>query len=132
MEDSVFTQIVTGKIPCHKVYEDDKTLAFLDIHPVTPGMTLVIPKVQVANFEDLDDDTYMAMWATVKKVALKQRAVFPEAKKISVQIDGFDIKDHAHVKVLPLGNIDVLHPDPSNLVDPDYQALTVMAERLHF
>lgn len=132
MEDSVFTQIVTGKIPCHKVYEDDKTLAFLDIHPVTPGMTLVIPKVQIANFEDLDDETYAAMWATVKKVAHKLRKVFPEAKKISVQIEGLDIPSYAHVKVLPLSSVEQLRFEPNYAAQPDHLALAVMAERLQF
>jgi histidine triad (HIT) family protein len=46
MQDSIFTRIIKGEIPCHKVYEDNLTIAFLDIHPKTPGHTLVVPKNQ--------------------------------------------------------------------------------------
>jgi len=77
MQDSIFTSIIKGEIPCHKVYEDDRTLAFLDIHPVQPGMTLVISKIQVSSFLDLSDDDYRALWESVRKVAQKLHETFP-------------------------------------------------------
>lgn len=73
MGDSIFTKIIKGEIPCHKVYEDDKTLAFLDIHPVTPGHTLVIPKIQIDEFQDLPTEDYRALMDTVQKVAKRQK-----------------------------------------------------------
>ena len=66
---SVFTKIVKGEIPCYKVYEDEKTLAFLDIAPEAPGHTLVIPKVEVDKVYDLEDEDYRALMAAVKKLA---------------------------------------------------------------
>ena len=60
MEPSIFTKIINGEIPCQKIYEDEKTIAFLDIHPVQPGHTLVVPKIQIDHIEDLTDDYYLA------------------------------------------------------------------------
>ena len=73
MEDSIFTKIIKGGIPSHKVYEDSDTFAFLDIHPITAGHTLVVPKKQVEFLWDLDDTAYQALMATTKKIALQLR-----------------------------------------------------------
>src|SRR5688572_15507369 len=67
MQDSVFTKIIKGEIPSHKIYEDDKTLAFLDIHPQQPGQTVVVPKTQVNFVWDLGEDDYRALMSTVQK-----------------------------------------------------------------
>ncbi len=71
MEDSIFTKIIKGEIPCHKVYEDAQTLAFLDIHPVQPGHMLVIPKQQIEFVWDLPDEIYQALMMTTKKSSPK-------------------------------------------------------------
>ncbi|HEU4830969.1 MAG TPA: HIT domain-containing protein, partial [Candidatus Saccharimonadales bacterium] len=63
-EPSIYTKIINGEIPSYKIYEDDVTYAFLDIHPITPGHTLVIPKKQVEFLWDLDDETYRAVTAS--------------------------------------------------------------------
>ena len=91
---------------------------------------MVVTKQQVANFEDLDDETYAALWVTVKNVAMRLRDAFPDAKKIAVQVEGFHIPDHTHVKLFPLitGKELEVHPDFS--AEPDHAALAVMAERL--
>lgn len=131
MQDSIFTKIIKGELPSYKIYEDDKTLAFLDIFPVMPGMVVVIAKQQVANFEDLDDETHTALWVTVKKVAKKLRSVFPDAKKIAVQVEGLEVP-HTHVKVFPiykLGDFSAKSDPESN---PTTEELTAMAERLRF
>jgi histidine triad (HIT) family protein len=99
MEDSVFTKIIKGEIPCHKVYEDEKTLAFMTINPVLPGHVLVVPKVQVDHFEKLSDDDYYAVFNTVKKVAKRVKEVFKTERAI-VQIMGFEVP-HVHVHVIP-------------------------------
>ena len=70
MSDCIFCKIVAGDIPSHKVYEDDKVLAFLDIAPVSHGHTLVIPKKHFANLEEIDDNTLSDLVRAVKKVAL--------------------------------------------------------------
>lgn len=130
MSDSVFTQIIKGQIPCHKVYEDDKTIAFLDIHPAQPGHTLVVPKVQVDEFQELDDADYQALWATVKKVSqvIKQRL---QPKRVGLHVEGFDVP-HAHIHVLPVnhGFKDFTPPDKSLV--PDHEALAAMARKLAF
>lgn len=129
MEDSVFTKIVKGEIPAYKIYEDEKTLAFLDIRPVMPGMVVVISNKQVPNVEDLDDDTYQALWSTVKKVTLKLRSVFPEAKKIAVQVEGLEMDpEHAHVKLFPFNTSEEFKKESEDM--PDANEMTAMAERL--
>ena len=75
MQDSIFTKIIKGEIPSHKIYEDDSVLAFLDIHPVQSGHTLVIPKKQVEFVWDLPDPDYVSLMAATKKVALRLREV---------------------------------------------------------
>src|SRR5437660_2164632 len=75
VQDSIFTKIIKGEIPSHKVYEDDRTFAFLDIHPVQPGHTLVIPKKQIEFVWDLPDEDYMAVMLAAKKIARRMREV---------------------------------------------------------
>lgn len=95
---SIFTQIINGDIPCYKIYEDDKTFAFLDIHPETLGHTLVVPKKEVDKIYDLPDEDYQALMATVKKISkhmekqLNQRTLW--------KVIGTDVP-HAHVHLLP-------------------------------
>lgn len=66
-EESVFAKIIKGEIPSYKVYEDDKTLAFLDIYPAVVGQTVVVPKIQLEFVWDLDDEYYQALMSTTKK-----------------------------------------------------------------
>ena len=96
---SVFTKIVQGEIPCYKVYEDEKTLAFLDIAPEAPGHTLVIPKVEVDKVYDLEDEDYRALMVAVKKLAKHMEEVLGE--RMQIKIVGIDVP-HAHVHVLPV------------------------------
>lgn len=96
---SVFTQIVKGEIPCYKIYEDDKTLAFLDIDPEAVGHTLVVPKVEIEKVYDLPEEDYQAVMATVKKLAQHYEKVL--GKRITLKVVGIDVP-HAHVHILPL------------------------------
>ncbi len=129
-EDSVFTKIIKGELPSHKVYEDDKTLAFMDIHPVQPGHVVVIPKKQSNFVWDLKDEDYIALMASVRKIARKMREVFPEKGRIGVQIEGLGISNHAHVNVLPFSTAEEFRVLPDNSTEPDHQALAKMAEKL--
>ena len=99
MEPSVFTKIINGEIPCYKIYEDDKTFAFLDIHPETKGHTLVIPKHQVDKIYDLDDDDYTALMRTVKKLSKHMEEQL--GTRILWKVVGTDVP-HAHVHLMPL------------------------------
>lgn len=96
---SVFSKIVQGELPCYKIYEDDRTLAFLDIEPEAPGHTLVIPKVEVDKVYDLSDADYHAVMDTVKKLARHLEQVLGE--RMMIKIVGTDVP-HAHVHILPI------------------------------
>lgn len=98
MEESVFMKIVKGNIPCYKIYEDEKTLAFLDIHPESLGHVLVIPKVQVDKIYELADEDYNAVWKTVRKVAKRMEEVL--GQRTLMKVIGTDVP-HAHVHLMP-------------------------------
>ena len=130
MQDSIFTKIIRGDIPCHKVYEDDKVFAFLDIHPKTPGHTLVISKRQVEFVWDLADEDYEALMAAVKKVALRIRDVLG-ASYIGELVVGIDVP-HAHIHVYPFETVEQSRfvPDPN--AEPDHIELAAIAQKLAF
>ncbi len=130
MEDSVFTKIVKGEIPCHKVYEDEHTLAFLDIHPLQPGHMLIIPKEQIEFVWDLPDETYQAVMMTTKKVAQRMREVLPE-KYVAERIVGIDVP-HAHVQLIPFDSVDQLHVAQDMNSEPDHAKLAELAQKLAF
>jgi histidine triad (HIT) family protein len=130
MQDSIFTKIIKGEIPCHKIYEDDKTFAFLDIHPTQPGHVLVIPKVQVDQLWDLSKEDYEAVMATTKKVALRIREVL-SPKRVGMQLMGLDV-NHAHVHLVPFDTIDEYYHRPDMSAEPDHDALAEMAKKLAF
>lgn len=97
--DNVFSKIIRGEIPCYKIYEDEKTLAFLDIAPESKGHTLVIPKAEVDKVYELDDEDYAALFATVKKVAQRMEKVL--GQRTLMKVVGTDVP-HAHVHLMPL------------------------------
>lgn len=128
MKDSIFTKIINGEVPSHKIYEDDKTLAFLDINPLTQGHTLVIPKAQVEFVWDLSDEDYMAVMQTAKKVAKRLREV-GNTRFIGQKVVGTDVP-HAHVHVIPFddpGELNRLTGAPA-----DQAGLAELAEKLRF
>ncbi len=95
---SIFTKIINGEIPCYKIYEDDKTFAFLDINPETKGHTLVIPKNEVDKIYELPDEDYEALMSTVKKLSkhLEEKL----GARTLWKVIGTDVP-HAHVHLLP-------------------------------
>jgi histidine triad (HIT) family protein len=131
MEPTVFTRIIKGEIPCHKVYEDDKTIAFLDIHPSVPGHTLVVSKKQIDRLEDLPDDDFMAMMATMRKVMRRVVEVFGPDYKACVKREGFEMP-HAHVHVLPCRTLADFAAPQSLDAEPDHAALAATAKKLAF
>lgn len=95
---SVFTKIIQGEIPCYKIYEDEKTLAFLDISPEAVGHTLVVPKLEVEKLYELPDEDYQALMATVKKLMAHYEKVL--GKRMTLKVVGVDVP-HTHVHILP-------------------------------
>ena len=127
MADSIFTKIIRGEIPCHKVYEDADVLAFLDIRPTNPGHTLVIPKAQIDHFSDLDDATTQKVMAVVQKVSRALRKAF-NPQRVALVVIGDEVP-HAHVHVIPYyqhGDI-ALKAGPAT---PDHTALAAVATQL--
>lgn len=131
MEDSVFTKIIRGDIPCYKVYEDDNTLAFLDINPVAEGHTLIVPKTQVEFVWDLDDGDYIALMQTVKKVGRRLREVIGK-QYVGQMVVGTDVP-HAHVHIVPFNEAKELKrtlDGPAQAGDTAH--LSELADRLKF
>ncbi len=100
----MFCRIIGGEIPSHKVYEDENTLAFLDIHPSTPGHTLIVPKAHIALVEDLPEGDAEALFGTLHKVVGGiQEAVGAPASTIGVnngRESGQEVP-HVHIHVIP-------------------------------
>lgn len=96
---SIFTKIIRGEIPSHKVYEDDQTFAFLDINPRSAGHTLVVPKTEVDELFDLPAEDFDALWASVRIVGEGiKRAI--GCDRVFVMVIGIDVP-HAHVHLIP-------------------------------
>ncbi len=96
---SIFSKIIAGDIPSYKIYEDEKTYAFLDINPESKGHTLVVPKVEVDKIYELSDEDYHALWASVKKVAARMEEV--SGRRVIMKVVGTDVP-HAHVHLMPM------------------------------
>ena len=101
---NIFAKILRGELPCHKVYEDDKTLAFLDIMPRAPGHTLVLPKAPARNLLDADPADLAHVMQTAQKIAKAAVKVFG-ADGITIQqfneSAGGQVVFHLHVHVIP-------------------------------
>ena len=130
MTESIFTKIIKGEIPADKIYEDDKTIAFLDIHPKTDGHTLVVPKKQDEFIWDLDDETYMALMATVKKVGTRIREVM-DKPYVGQAVLGMDVP-HVHVHVFTFSNLEEYNRQPNKDEEPDFHKLKEVAKKLAF
>jgi len=130
MQESIFSKIIKGEIPSHKIYEDDDVFAFLDIRPITPGHTLVIPKKQVEFVWDLSPDDYQKLTAGVQKVALHLRETLG-VPYVGEQIIGVDVP-HAHVHLIPFTEAIEFHQEADQSADPDHAALAKVAELLSF
>jgi len=128
MSDSVFTKIIKGEIPSYKVYEDDRTFAFLDIHPKQPGHVLVVPKNQVDHIWDLPEEDYFALMKTSKKVASRVRDVL-KPHRVAMQVEGTGVP-HTHVHIFPFNTTEEFYARPDMNADPDSEALAEMAKKL--
>ncbi|WP_201617014.1 HIT family protein [Psychrobacter urativorans] len=103
-DNNLFAKMLNGDIPCHKVYEDDKTLAFMDIMPQAEGHVLVIPKQKAIDLGDLEPEYAAAVLMTSKKVMLAQRQVFAREGIIQMQLNGAQAGQtvfHYHVHLIP-------------------------------
>lgn len=125
---TIFQKIIDREIPAHIIYEDDLTLAFLDIYPAVPGHTLVIPKNPTEFVWDLEAKDYQALMATAKKLALHLRELLPE-QYVHMSIVGTDVP-HAHIHLIPFNKTADFHNAERMKQEPDHKALASMAKKL--
>ena len=124
---TIFTRIAKGEIPSYKCAESDDFYAFLDISPLAPGHTLVIPKhVEDDYIFHLDEETYEGLWAFARKVALAVKAAVP-CKRVGVAVLGMEVP-HTHIHLVPLqteGDLDFRKTRPT--FTPEQMAQTAAA-----
>ena len=121
---TIFTKIINGEIPCHKVAETDRFLAFLDIFPLKKGHTLVIPKKEVDYIFDLDDETYEGLMRFSKSIAHAIEKAVP-CKRVGILVEGLEVP-HAHVHLIPI----VKHFKPKVLPQFSHEDLAKIAEKI--
>ena len=121
MENCIFCKIIKGEIPSYKIYEDADTLAFLDIHPVNPGHTLVIPKKHSYNILDIDSKDWAAVAEAVRKVSRTLHDAL-SADGINLQMNNREhagqLVDHPHVHIIPRYKNDGLRHWPGKSYQP--------------
>jgi histidine triad (HIT) family protein len=100
---TIFTRIITGEIPCHKVAEDDRYLAFLDIQPLVEGHVLVIPKAEVNYIFDMEDELLAGIMLFAKGLAPAIQKAVP-CKRLGVTVIGLEVP-HAHVHLIPINEV---------------------------
>ncbi len=100
---TIFTKIVNGEIPCHKIAEDENYLAFLDITPLAEGHTLVIPKKEIDYIFDLDDDLLAGLMLFAKQIAPALQQAVP-CRRIGVSVIGLEVP-HTHIHLIPLNSM---------------------------
>lgn len=123
---SLFTKIIKGEIPCHKIHEDQEFLAFLDIRPITLGHTLVIPKKEIDYIFDLDENLLQGILLFSKKVAAAIRKEVP-CKRIGIMVAGIEVP-HAHVHLIPINAVTDLN---FSLARPaDNEKLAALAQKI--
>ncbi|MFC1583972.1 HIT family protein [Fibrobacterota bacterium] len=97
---SIFTKIIQGEIPCHMLLEDEKFIAFLDINPINPGHTLIVPKKEIDYLFDLDEDLLSNILLAAKKLVPAIEKVI-SCKRVGIMVAGLDVP-HAHLHLIPM------------------------------
>jgi len=124
---SIFTKIINGEIPCHKVHENERFLAFLDISPLKTGHTLVIPKQEIDYLFDLPADLLSEIFIFSKEVARNIEAVV-DCERIGVSVIGLEVP-HAHVHLIPMNSVsDMNFAKPKLDLDSGY--MSDLAEKI--
>lgn len=128
---TIFSKIVAGEIPCHKIAENDDYLAFLDVMPLVNGHVLVIPKQEVDYIFDMEDDQLQRMMVFAKEVAKAVKAAIP-CKKVGVAVIGLEVP-HAHIHLVPMSEIgDINFTRTKMSPTPDALAETAALIKKHF
>lgn len=124
---SIFSRIIAGEIPCHKVAESEHYLAFLDINPRAEGHTLVIPKEEVDYIFDLDSKTYDGLWAFARRVGAALEKAVP-CQRVGIAVIGLEVP-HTHIHLIPInrvGDINFERP-PMQFSQEEFAAIAAKA-----
>jgi histidine triad (HIT) family protein len=124
---SLFSKIIAGNIPCHKIAENDEFFAFLDINPVATGHVLVVPKQETDYIFDIDDDVLGRMMAFAKRIARAQKAAIP-CKRIGLAVIGLEVP-HAHIHLVPVTQESDIYFDKDKLT-PSQEELAATAAKI--
>lgn len=114
---TLFTKIIQGEIPCHKIAEDENFFAFLDIRPVNPGHTLVVPKKELDYIFDHEDNLLAGILPFAKKIAVAIKKVVP-CKRIGIMVAGLEVP-HTHVHLVPINAVSELNFSRAEETDPE-------------
>ncbi|HRG53823.1 MAG TPA: HIT family protein [Bacteroidia bacterium] len=124
---SLFSKIVNGEIPSHKIAEDDNFFAFLDVFPLVPGHVLVVPKKETDYIFDIGDAELAQMMVFAKQVAVVLKKAMP-CKRIGVAVIGLEVP-HAHIHLVPMNSADDLNFTRPKL-SPSQDELKQIAEKI--
>ncbi|MGB0243006.1 MAG: HIT family protein [Bacteroidia bacterium] len=124
---SIFSKIIAGEIPCHRVYEDDKHLAFLDINPLAMGHVLCIPKMEVDYMYDLTEDALADLWKFTMPVA-KAIDKSMDCLRVGSAVIGLEVP-HVHIHLIPLQSVEDINFSRPKL-NPSKEELADIAQRI--
>lgn len=124
--DSVFSKIINDKLPAFRLWENDLFIAILDINPINPGHTLLIPKQQIDYIFDLSDELYNSIWQAAKWLApMIQQAM--ECERIGIAVEGFSVP-HVHIHLVPVNSGNELNPERAVSTSPEQ--LTIIQNKI--
>lgn len=124
---SIFSKIIAGEIPCHRIYEDDNHLAFLDVSPLVMGHVLCVPKKEIDYMFDMDQEALKELWAFTIPVARAIKLAIP-CKRIGTAVIGLEVP-HTHIHLVPMDSANDLNFTRAKLT-PTHDELAEIANKI--
>lgn len=127
---TIFSRIINGEIPAHKVAENNDFLAFMDVNPLVKGHLLVIPKKETDYIFDIEEEEYKALWSFARKVAVALKKAVP-CTKVGVAVVGLEVA-HAHIHLIPINKVsDMNFANEKLKLSGEELAATATSIRMH-